>query len=37
MDVGWKERKQVAADLKAVYWAATAEDAEQWLAQFAVQ
>ena len=35
--VGWKERKQVAADLKTVYRAATAEEAEQRLAQFAAQ
>ncbi len=35
--VGWKERKQVAADLKTVYRASTAEEAEQRLAQFAAQ
>jgi len=35
--VGWKERKQVAADLKAVYRAATAEEAEQRLTQFATK
>jgi putative transposase len=35
--VGWKERKQVAADLKAVYRAATAEEAEQRLTQFAAK
>ncbi len=35
--VGWKERKQVAADLKTVYRAATAEEAEQRLAQFAAK
>jgi hypothetical protein len=35
--VGCKERKQVAADLKAVYRAATAGEAEQRLAQFAAQ
>ena len=35
--VGWKERKQVAADLKSVYRAATAEEAEQRLAQFAAK
>ena len=29
--VNWKERKQVAADLKAIYRAATAEQAEQEL------
>src|ERR1700757_3476082 len=33
--VGWKERKQVAADLKTVYRAATAEEAEQRLGQCA--
>ena len=35
--VGWKERKQVAADLKAIYRSATAEQAEQQLGQFAAQ
>jgi putative transposase len=35
--VGWKERKQVAEDLKAVYRAATAEEAEQRLTQFAAK
>ena len=35
--VGWKERKQVAADLKTVYRAATAEEAEQRLTQFAAK
>ena len=35
--VGWKERKQVAADLKEVYRAATADEAEQRLAAFAAQ
>lgn len=35
--VGWKERKQVAADLKEVYRAATVEEAEQRLAQFAAK
>jgi len=35
--VGWKERKQVAAALKTVYRAATVEEAEQRLAQFAAQ
>jgi putative transposase len=35
--VGWKERKQVAADLKTVYRAATAEEAEQRLGQFAAK
>jgi len=33
--VNWKDRKQVATDLKAVYRAATVEDAEQALADFA--
>lgn len=32
--VGWKERKQVAADLRLVYSAATAEEAERRLAEF---
>jgi putative transposase len=35
--VGWKERKQVASDLKTVYRAATAQEAEQRLAEFAVR
>jgi len=35
--VGWKERKQVVADLKTVYRAATAEEAEQRLGQFAAK
>jgi putative transposase len=35
--VGWKERKEVAADLKNVYRAATAEEAEQRLGQFATK
>jgi putative transposase len=35
--VGWKERKQVAAELKEVYRAATADEAEQRLAAFAAQ
>src|SRR6201998_502470 len=35
--VGWKERKQVAADLKAVYRAATAEEAEHMLTEFAAK
>jgi len=33
--VGWKERKAVAADLKAIYRAATVAEAEQALAAFA--
>ena len=32
--VGWKERKEVAMDLKAIYRAATGEQAEQQLAAF---
>lgn len=32
--VGWKERKEVAADLKMVYHAATVEEAEQRLGEF---
>jgi len=32
--VGWKERKEVAADLKVIYRAATAAEAEQALAAF---
>jgi putative transposase len=35
--VGWKERREVAADLKNVYRAATAEEAEQRLGQFATK
>ena len=35
--VGWKERKQVAADLKEVYRAATAEQAEQGFVAFAAR
>jgi putative transposase len=35
--VGWKERKQVAADLKTVYRASTSEEAEQRLAEFAAR
>ncbi len=35
--VGWKERKEVAADLKTAYRAATAEEAEQRLSQFAAK
>ena len=33
--VSWKERKEVAADLKRVYQAATAEEAEARLVDFA--
>ena len=32
--VGWKERKQVAADLKAIYRAATEQEAERQLGSF---
>lgn len=32
--VGWKQRKQVAADLKAIYQAATAKIAEERLSEF---
>ena len=35
--VGWKERKKVAADLRLIYSAATAEEAEQQLIQFAAR
>lgn len=35
--VSWSERKQVAADLKTVYRAATAEEAERQLAEFAAR
>ena len=35
--VNWKERKPVAADLKAVYRAATVEQAEQGLSAFALR
>jgi putative transposase len=33
--VSWKERKQIALELKAIYRAATAEEAERELADFA--
>jgi putative transposase len=33
--VGWKQRKEVAADLKKIYTAATEQEAEQRLAEFA--
>jgi transposase-like protein len=35
--VGWKERKAVAADLKDIYRAATAEEAERQLEEFAAK
>jgi len=35
--VGWKERKQVASDLKLIYCAATVAEAEQRLAEFAAK
>ena len=35
--VGWKQRKAVAADLRAIYTAATAEEAETRLTEFADQ
>jgi putative transposase len=35
--VGWKERKQVAADLKTIYSAATEVEAEQRLTEFALK
>jgi putative transposase len=35
--VNWKERKQAAADLKSIYRAATAEEAEQQLENFAAR
>ena len=35
--VSWKERKRVAQDLKAIYRAATVEEAERQLAEFAAQ
>lgn len=35
--VNWKERKRVAADLKPIYRAATAEEAEQRLADFGAE
>lgn len=35
--VGWKERKQVADDLKTIYSAATEAEAEQRLAEFALK
>jgi putative transposase len=35
--VGWKERKQVAADLKSIYRAATVQQAEQQLEAFATR
>jgi len=35
--VNWKQRKRVAQDLKSIYRAATAEEAEHQLAEFATQ
>jgi putative transposase len=35
--VSWSERKRVAQDLKAIYHAATAEEAERQLSEFAAQ
>src|SRR5262245_3794846 len=35
--VGWKQRKEVAADLKTIYTAATEAEAEQRLAEFSQQ
>jgi putative transposase len=35
--VGWKQRREVAADLKMIYTAATAEAAEQRLAEFSLK
>ena len=35
--VNWKERQQVARDLKSIYRAATVEEAEQQLAEFAAK
>src|SRR5439155_9619571 len=35
--VNWKERKQVAADLRSIYRAITAEEAERQLQNFAAQ
>ena len=35
--VGWKQRKEVAADLKTIYSAATAEEAEQRLTEFGLK
>jgi len=35
--VGWKERKEVAADLRTIYTAATAAAAEESLAEFALK
>jgi putative transposase len=33
--VGWKQRKEVAADMKLIYWSATREEAELRLEEFA--
>jgi len=35
--VGWKQRKEVAADLKTIYTAASDTDAEQRLAEFSLK
>jgi putative transposase len=35
--VGWKQRKEVAADLKSIYRAATREEAEHQLSEFAAK
>jgi putative transposase len=35
--VGWKQRKEVAADLKTIYTAATEAEAEQRLADFSLK
>jgi putative transposase len=35
--VGWKQRKEVAADLKTIYTAATEAEAEQRLAEFSLK
>ena len=35
--VGWKQRKEVAADLKTIYTSATEAEAEQRLAEFSVK
>jgi putative transposase len=35
--VGWKQRKEVATDLKTIYSAATAEEAEQRLTEFSLK
>ena len=35
--MGWKQRKEVAADLKTIYTAATETEAEQRLAEFSLK